>query len=175
MLFTGKNLSISQEEVESNVSRSQDFTIPCQITQQSSMESKFQVTWFFQEDTKTKEKPIFRANRDSTLQMFGRDDQLRFSHPLPKQFNLTVLKPGLENSGIYFCEVEEWIPSLSHGWKRVAVERSGYFTVNYAEGKHTLGFVDSFFLSPANISSYHVKTCMCAQKVMRLFFFFRRC
>lgn len=161
MLFTGKNLSISREEVESNVSRSQDFTIPCQITQQSSVESQFQVTWFFQEDTETNEKPIFRAKRDSTLQMFGRGDQLRFSHPLPKQFNLTVLKP--ENSGIYFCEVEEWIPSLSQGWRKVAVERSGYFTVNlYAEGKHTLGFVDSFFLSPANISRYHVKTCMCA-------------
>lgn len=146
------------------MSRSQDFTIPCQITQQSSMESEFQVTWFFREHTGTNEKPIFRTNRDSTLQMFGRGDQLRFSHPLPKQFNLTVLKPGLENSGMYFCEVEEWIPSLSRGWRKVAVERSGYFTVNlYGEGKHTLGFVD-FFFCPRPISVAILSKHACVHK-----------
>lgn len=126
-----------QEEVELNASTSQDFTIPCQITKQSSSGSEFQVMWFWQKDTETKQRPIFTAYRNSTLQMFEKGDQLRFSHPMPNQFSLTVLKPGPEDSGLYFCEVEEWLPSLSHGWSKVAVEKSGYLTVNvYAEGKH---------------------------------------
>lgn len=137
--FTGKNLSIMQEEVELNASMSQDFTIPCQITKQSSSESEFQVMWFWQKDTETKQWPIFAAYRNSTLQMFGKGDQLRFSHPLPNQFGLKVLKPSPEDSGLYFCEVEEWLPSLSHGWRKVAVEKSGYLSVNvYVEGKHIL-------------------------------------
>ncbi|XP_076603517.1 immunoglobulin superfamily member 2-like [Chaetodon auriga] len=129
------NLSVMKEEVELNVSTSQNFAIPCDIIQQSSSESEFQVTWIWQKETETK-RPIFTVYRDSTLQdRFGMGDKLRFSHPLPNQFSLTVLKPDPEHSGQYFCEVEEWLPSLSHGWRKVAAETSGYMTVHvYADG-----------------------------------------
>ncbi|XP_023155359.2 immunoglobulin superfamily member 3-like [Amphiprion ocellaris] len=132
-----KSLSIVKKEEEFNLSRFDDITIPCQISKQSSNESRFQVTWFWQKETETKQHPIFTAYRNSTLQdRFGKDVQLRFSHPLPGQFSLTVLKPGPENSGLYFCEVEEWLPSLSNGWRKIAVERSGNLTVSIsAEGK----------------------------------------
>ncbi|XP_034740484.1 immunoglobulin superfamily member 3-like [Etheostoma cragini] len=131
-----KKLSIGKEIKELNVSRSQDFTIPCHINKQSSSESEFQVTWFWQKETKTEQHPLFITYRNSTLQdRFRKGDQLRFGHPLPNQFSLTVLKPSPVESGLYFCEVEEWLPSLSHGWMKVAVDRSGYLTVNvYAEG-----------------------------------------
>ncbi|KAF1382634.1 hypothetical protein PFLUV_G00145810 [Perca fluviatilis] len=131
-----KNLSILKEMKELNVSRSEDFTIPCHITKQSSSESEFQVTWLWQKDTETEQHPIFTSYRNSTLQdRFRNGDQLRFGHPLPNQFSLTVLKPSPVDSGLYFCEVEEWLPSLSRGWRKVAVEMSGYLTVNvYADG-----------------------------------------
>uniref|UniRef100_A0A8C4ITR9 Ig-like domain-containing protein n=1 Tax=Dicentrarchus labrax TaxID=13489 RepID=A0A8C4ITR9_DICLA len=131
-----KQLSIVKEEIKLNASRSQDFTIPCHITKQSSNGSEFQVMWFWQKETETKQRPIFTVYRNSTLQdRFGKGDKLRFSHPLPNQFSLTVLNPGPEDSGVYFCEVEEWLPSLSHGWRKAAVEKSGYLTVHfYAEG-----------------------------------------
>ncbi|XP_022059441.2 immunoglobulin superfamily member 3-like [Acanthochromis polyacanthus] len=132
-----KSLSIVKEEVEFNLSKSEDLTIPCQISKQSSNESRFQVTWFWQKETETKQSPIFTAYRNSTLQdRFGKDVRLRFSHPLPGQFSLTVLMTGPENSGLYFCEVEEWLPSLDHGWRRIAVERSGNLIVSInTEGK----------------------------------------
>lgn len=124
------NLSIEKNELELNRSTTQDFTIPCHITNQSSSDSEFQVIWFRQKVAETKHLPIFTAYRDATLQdRSGMGDRLRFSHPLPNQFSLTVSKPGREDSGLYFCEVEEWIPSLSHGWRRVAVEKSGNLTV----------------------------------------------
>lgn len=138
--FAGKNLSVLQEEVELNVSASQDFTVPCQITRQSSAGSEFQVKWFFQKDTKFEQEPIFKVGWNSTLQLWS-DDELRFSRPSPEQFNLMLLKLGPEKSGLYFCEVEEWVPSLSHGWRKVAVERSGNYSISiYTEGKHALIF-----------------------------------
>lgn len=140
VFFAGKNLSVLQEEVELNVSASQDFTVPCQITRQSSAGSEFQVKWFFQKDTKFEQEPIFKVGWNSTLQLWS-DDELRFSRPSPEQFNLMLLKLGPEKSGLYFCEVEEWVPSLSHGWRKVAVERSGNYSISiYTEGKHALIF-----------------------------------
>lgn len=139
MLFTDKHLAIIQEEVDLNVSTSQDFTIPCHITEQSSSESMFQVMWFWQKDIESEKYPLFTVYRNSTLHMFGKGDQLRFSHPLSNQFSLKVLKPDPEESGLYFCVVEEWQASPSHGWRKVAVEKSGYSTVNvYSEGKNIL-------------------------------------
>uniref|UniRef100_A0A665TZB0 Zgc:91849 n=1 Tax=Echeneis naucrates TaxID=173247 RepID=A0A665TZB0_ECHNA len=136
------NLSIvtDDEGAELNVSTSQNFTIPCNIANQSSSESAFQVTWFWQKETGSTQHPIFIAYRNATLQdRLGKGEELRFSHPLPNQFSLTVLKPGPEDSGLYFCEVEEWLPSLSHEWMKFAVEKSGKLAVNVSsDGKHTL-------------------------------------
>ncbi|KAF3843178.1 hypothetical protein F7725_002027 [Dissostichus mawsoni] len=119
-----------------NLTRSQNFTIPCHITKQSSNESEFQVTWFWQKESQTEQRPIFTIYRNATLQdRLGKGDKLRFGHPLPKQFSLTVSKTSPEDSGLYFCEVEEWLLSLSLGWRKVAVEKSGHLTVNfYDEG-----------------------------------------
>ncbi|KAM6934030.1 immunoglobulin superfamily member 3-like [Xenentodon cancila] len=128
-LLTDANLSIAKEEVELNVSKAQEFSIPCSITQQSSNGSTFQVTWFWQKNTESKQQPIFTSYRNSTLQPQLGMSKLRFGHPLPSLFNLTVLKPGPESSGLYFCEVEEWLPSLSRGWRKIAVEKSGTLTV----------------------------------------------
>ncbi|XP_059198540.1 immunoglobulin superfamily member 3-like [Centropristis striata] len=128
------NLSIGKGEEKLNISRIQNITIPCQIINQSSSESEFQVTWFWQRDTD--QIPIFTAYRNSTLQdRFGKGNEQRFHHPLPNLFSLTVSKLSTEHSGLYYCEVEEWLPSLSRGWRKVAVEKSGYTTVNvYPEG-----------------------------------------
>ncbi|XP_062259410.1 immunoglobulin superfamily member 3-like [Platichthys flesus] len=132
-----KNLSVVKDERELNVSRSGDFAIPCHVTDQSSGESEFQVTWFWQKETGIQKQPIFVAYRNATLQdMLVEGHQLRFGHPALNQFSLTVSKPAPENSGLYFCEVEEWLPSLSRGWRKVAVETSGHLTVNvFTEGE----------------------------------------
>uniref|UniRef100_G3NI48 Ig-like domain-containing protein n=1 Tax=Gasterosteus aculeatus aculeatus TaxID=481459 RepID=G3NI48_GASAC len=131
-----KNLSVAKEDKLLNISRLQDFPIPCHITHQSSSESEFQVTWFWQKGTETEKRPLFTAYRNATLQDWvGKGDQLRFGHALQNRFSLTFLKPSPEDGGLYFCEVEEWLPSLSHGWRKHAVENSGYLTLHvYAEG-----------------------------------------
>lgn len=107
------------------MSTSQEFTVPCHITRQSSGDSEFQVTWFAEDG----HRPVFTAYRNSTLQPFEKSGRLRFSRPLRNNFSLTVSPPAPEDAGVYFCEVEEWLPSLSRGWRKVTRQRSGYWTV----------------------------------------------
>lgn len=126
----GNNLTVVQKDVELNVSTSQGFTVLCHIARQSSRDSEFQVTWF--QDGR---RPIFTAYRNATLQPFEKSGRLRFGRPLRNTFSLTVSTPAPEDAGVYFCEVEEWLPSPSRGWRKVARQRSGYWTV----GVHSPG------------------------------------
>uniref|UniRef100_A0A674PLU8 Ig-like domain-containing protein n=1 Tax=Takifugu rubripes TaxID=31033 RepID=A0A674PLU8_TAKRU len=120
--------SVALQVRQSFIITSQDFTVLCHITQQSSADSEFQVTWFWQEKSaENQRRPIFTAYRNSTLQAFEKSDQLRFSRPLHNNYSLTVSKAA---PGMYFCEVEEWLPSLSHGWRKIATQRSGHWTVD---------------------------------------------
>nr|XP_014264516.2 immunoglobulin superfamily member 3 [Maylandia zebra] len=148
---TENNLSVSKKDTAMNISRNQDFTFPCNINKQSSNESKFQVTWFWQKEIETKQRPIFTVYRNSILQhRFGENVRLRYDHPDPSQFSLTFLNPGPDNSGLYFCEVEEWLPSLSRGWRKVAVEKSGHFNVSVrTEG-------DANAVSECNTTTYTI-------------------
>lgn len=136
----GVNLTLLQEDVEVNVSTSQDFTVLCHITQQSSADSEFQVTWFWQEKSaENQRRAIFTAYRNATLQAFEKSDQLRFSRPLHNNYSLTVSKAAPQDAGVYFCEVEEWLPSPSHGWRKMATQRSGRWTVDIGPTVHPLG------------------------------------
>lgn len=133
---------------ELNISRDKDFTIPCHLTKQASNESQFQVTWFWQEDTESDmRKAIFTVYRNSTLQSSFEEVDLRFSHPGESIFSLTVLKPSPQHSGLYFCEVEEWLPSLPQEWRRVTTATSEKLNVTVTgEGKDSLMIFFFFFL-----------------------------
>lgn len=130
--------------LELNVST--EFTVPCYIKEQSSSESKFQVTWFRQKDKESKQQPLFTFYQNSTLRNRFEEYQLRFERPLTNNFSLTVLESSSDQTGLYFCEVEEWVPSLSHRWRKVAVEKSKYMTVNVLRnGKHNFILLTHFF------------------------------
>ncbi|XP_061735120.1 immunoglobulin superfamily member 3-like [Nerophis ophidion] len=135
---TDNNLSIIRKELEFNVSTGQDFTIPCHVATRSSQESQFQVTWFWQEESHSKRYPLFTSYRNSTLHDRAWWGERRiFGHDSPNHFELTVSKPTLAGSGLYSCEVQEWLPSLSHGWRKVGVENSSYSTVTvYSQGQN---------------------------------------
>ncbi|KAF7215716.1 immunoglobulin superfamily member 3 isoform X2 [Nothobranchius furzeri] len=127
-------LSIEKTEDKMNISAAEDMTIPCNIAQHTSSESQFQVTWFWQKDAETEQRPIFTAYRNSTFK--GGHENVRFSHPLPHQFTLTILNTGPKDSGLYFCEVEEWLHSLTQGWRRAVVKKSGNLNVTVlSEGR----------------------------------------
>nr|XP_057938770.1 immunoglobulin superfamily member 3-like isoform X2 [Doryrhamphus excisus]XP_057938771.1 immunoglobulin superfamily member 3-like isoform X2 [Doryrhamphus excisus] len=135
--MTENNLSITRTELNLNSSTRQNFTIPCHIATRSSPESKFQVTWFWQEKNQSERRPLFTCYRNATLHdRSGWGQRLRFGHALPDRFDLTVSNPTLQHAGLYSCEVEEWILTLSNHWRKVAVENSGYSIVSiYSQGE----------------------------------------
>uniref|UniRef100_A0A3Q2W7L0 Immunoglobulin superfamily member 3-like n=1 Tax=Haplochromis burtoni TaxID=8153 RepID=A0A3Q2W7L0_HAPBU len=137
--FLAPNLRLDKKEQQLTAKEGDEVKLNCSITSGASG-SLFQVTWFWQKEIETKQRPIFTVYRNSTLQdRFGENVRLRYDHPDPSQFSLTFLNPGPDNSGLYFCEVEEWLPSLSRGWRKVAVEKSGHFNVSVlTEGRHVL-------------------------------------
>uniref|UniRef100_A0A8C6L9T5 Immunoglobulin superfamily, member 3-like n=1 Tax=Nothobranchius furzeri TaxID=105023 RepID=A0A8C6L9T5_NOTFU len=139
-----------------------DMTIPCNIAQHTSSESQFQVTWFWQKDAETEQRPIFTAYRNSTFK--GGHENVRFSHPLPHQFTLTILNTGPKDSGLYFCEVEEWLHSLTQGWRRAVVKKSGNLNVTVlSEGKHPLSL---------NASSLQMLSNFLKSVMLNMFFLF---
>ncbi|XP_014845958.1 PREDICTED: immunoglobulin superfamily member 3-like isoform X1 [Poecilia mexicana] len=154
-----KKLSVGKEEAEMNISIAEDFSIPCHITQQSSNESQFQVTWFRQQGTE--DKTIFTVYRNSTLKASDKNAVVRYDHPSPRQFDLTVLKSNAEDSGMYFCEVEEWIHAPGDGWQKHAVEKSGNLNVTVAAEGHAKATTDLTWQATTWIPIYAITVLIC--------------
>ncbi|XP_056145813.1 immunoglobulin superfamily member 3-like [Lampris incognitus] len=132
------NLAVAREDAKLNTTGPQHFTVPCNITAKSSQSSTLQVTWFWQQHSGSERLPIFMVYRNSTLQdRSGKGERLRFEHPAPNRFSLTVSKPVPEDGGLYFCEVEEWLLSPSRGWRKVAAEVSGELSVSVSTEEET--------------------------------------
>lgn len=135
------NLLVEKSQsTEIVINKDTKFNIPCNFREESSHESQFQVTWFWHKDAEIeKPKAIFTAYRNSTLQSSFEKGELIFDHPEESKFSLTVLKPSPEHSGLYFCEVEQWLQSLPEKWRTVSKKRSEDFNVTVlGDGKHSL-------------------------------------
>ncbi|XP_007546428.1 immunoglobulin superfamily member 3-like [Poecilia formosa] len=154
-----KQLSVGKMEAEMNISIAEDFSIPCHITQQSSNESQFHVTWFRQQGTE--DKTIFTVYRNSTLKASDKNAVVRYDHPSPRQFDLTVLKSNAEDSGMYFCEVEEWIHAPGDGWQKHAVEKSGNLNVTVAAEGHAKATTDLTWQATTWIPIYAITVLIC--------------
>ena len=136
-VLTENKLSMLKNDVELNVTASQKFDVRCDITSRSSQSSAFQVTWFWKKESGSQKVPIYTSYRNGTLRdRSDKRERLRFDRPAAERFELTILGSVAADSGLYLCEVEEWLLSSSSGWRRVAVETSGDVTVTvYAGGK----------------------------------------
>ncbi|CAL8268354.1 unnamed protein product [Lota lota] len=118
------NLSIGRGLLNLTVGLSRSFSVPCNVTARSSLTSAFNVTWFWRKGTGEEHRAIFTAHPDGTLQgMREKRGRLLFHHPLPGLFSLTVSGATPQDSGLYHCQVEEWL--LSPSRRKVGrVERS---------------------------------------------------
>lgn len=110
------------------------FNVSCDITSRTSQSSELQVTWYWRTAAEGELKrplPFFRAHRNLTLQdLTGRGPRLRFGRPSPSLYTLAVTMATPSDSGVYHCEVEEWLQSPSLTWRRVAQGTSGNLSVH---------------------------------------------
>ncbi|XP_067115809.1 immunoglobulin superfamily member 3-like [Osmerus mordax] len=134
------NLQVLKQDRHLNLTtKPTDFDISCNMTSRTSQTSELQVTWFWRRATGGEGDaalPIYRAHRNFTLhnlETHGR--HLSLGRPSPSLYALAVTAAAQSDSGVYHCEVEEWLQSPSLTWRRVAQDRSGDLTVSvHAEG-----------------------------------------
>ncbi|KAK7939234.1 hypothetical protein WMY93_002560 [Mugilogobius chulae] len=95
---TESHLFIEDTATEFNISTSQNLTIPCKISAQSSNQSEFQITWFWKKNMDTNQHPLFTAYRNSTLHYW-------FGKSSSRQWN--VLLRGGRMGAIFVQRVEK--------------------------------------------------------------------
>ncbi|XP_003199212.4 immunoglobulin superfamily member 2 isoform X1 [Danio rerio] len=122
-------LSVRKEDQSRSVTNLQEgFTIDCIIDSRSSDASVFEVTW---SKGLENERPIiiFNASRDGTLHSAINDKDLVFKRPGAKQYMLTVPNTNLADSGLYHCQVVEWIQTAANKWRRIGEDKSGQLSI----------------------------------------------
>ncbi|XP_067299173.1 immunoglobulin superfamily member 2-like isoform X1 [Pseudorasbora parva] len=104
-------------------------TIDCIIDSRSSDDSVFEVTW---SRGQRNERPIiiFNASRDGTLHSAMVDKDLVFRRPKAMHYKLTVPNINPTDTGLYYCQVAEWIQTAANKWRRIGEDKSGELSVH---------------------------------------------
>ncbi|XP_065149145.1 immunoglobulin superfamily member 2 [Paramisgurnus dabryanus] len=112
-----------------------ELTINCEIESWSSNKSAFEVTWFKGHE---QNQPIiiFIAKRDGTLHNLISDKDLVFGRPRTTHYTLKIPAISHSDLGQYYCQVDEWLPTMANIWKKVASDKSGELSVHvHIEGE----------------------------------------
>ncbi|ROL53428.1 Immunoglobulin superfamily member 3 [Anabarilius grahami] len=130
-------LCMHKEDQSLNITDLQEgVTIDCVIESRSSDETVFEVTW---SKGQRNELPIiiFNASRDGTLHSAIGDKNLVFRRPKAMHYKLTVPNINPTDTGLYYCQVAEWIQTAANKWRRIGEDKSGELSV-YVETKESL-------------------------------------
>ncbi|XP_020372995.2 immunoglobulin superfamily member 3 [Rhincodon typus] len=127
------NLQISNNNTTLSSNENAAVELECQIINQTQRQSQFSVTWYFQDDNpNTKETALLKTDRNNILQYFGDlqiDPQKMMKFQSVKAssntYKLIIQKAAQSDSGVYFCDVEEWVSSTQNEWVIQGHARSG--------------------------------------------------
>ncbi|XP_026128378.1 immunoglobulin superfamily member 3-like [Carassius auratus] len=123
-------LQVNKEEKSLTITNLQaGFTIDCVIKSRSSDKSLFEVTW---SRGLINERPviIFNASRDGTLHSAIDDKELVFGRPSAMRYKLTVPNVNPTDTGLYHCQVVEWIQTAANKWRSIGQDMSGKISVH---------------------------------------------
>ncbi|KAI2647550.1 Immunoglobulin superfamily member 3 [Labeo rohita] len=123
-------LHVDKENRTLNITNLQTgFTIDCVIKSRSSDASMFEVTW---SKGQRNEQPviIFSASHDGILHSAISDKDLVFGHPSAMHYMLTVPNVNPTDTGLYHCQVAEWIQTAENKWRKIGDKKSGELSVH---------------------------------------------
>uniref|UniRef100_A0A8C1BQK2 Ig-like domain-containing protein n=1 Tax=Cyprinus carpio carpio TaxID=630221 RepID=A0A8C1BQK2_CYPCA len=123
-------LHVNKEEKSLTITNLQtEFTIDCVIKSRSSDASVFEVTW---SRGLRNERPviIFNASRDGTLHSAIDDKDLVFGRPSAMHYKLKVPNVNPTDTGLYHCQVVEWIQTAASKWRSIGQDMSGKISVH---------------------------------------------
>lgn len=128
-------------------------TLTCAVRSQSSPGSRFSVLWFAQEPSGADGKLIVRSGAGMEYGTYAEEadlkDRLQLEELTPGHYTLTLLGARQEDSGGYYCQVEEWVLDPNQAWYQLAKDASGLTEVTVKMPDKNLQ-VDQL---PRNISS----------------------
>ncbi|XP_078088786.1 immunoglobulin superfamily member 3-like [Mustelus asterias] len=128
------NLQLGDNNVTVSSSADDVVELECHITNQTQTQSQFSVMWYVQheEDPKAKETALLKTDRHNIVQYYGdllTDPQKKMKFQSVKasynMYKLIIQKAALSDSGVYFCNVEEWVSSPQNEWVIQGHARSG--------------------------------------------------
>ncbi|KAM4044474.1 LOW QUALITY PROTEIN: immunoglobulin superfamily member 3-like [Anomaloglossus baeobatrachus] len=103
-------------------------TLSCTVRAQSSPDARFSVLWFAQEPSGTDGKLIVRSGTGMEYGTYAEEadlkDRLQLEELTPGHYTLTLLGARLEDSGGYYCQVEEWVLDPNQAWYQLAKDAS---------------------------------------------------
>ncbi|KAM4689977.1 immunoglobulin superfamily member 3-like [Rhinophrynus dorsalis] len=117
----GDNLNLNLTELTILVPEGkQNISLPCQVVSPSRASSMFSVSWWRTSSTGGAERLLFRVSRDGHF-IYPTEEEtggghLQFERPSRLSFQLTILQPGVLDSGMYHCRVQEWVQSPRGAW-----------------------------------------------------------
>ncbi|GCB69291.1 hypothetical protein scyTo_0008362 [Scyliorhinus torazame] len=128
------NLQLGDNNVSVSSSEDDVVELECHIVNQTQTQSQFSVTWYFQrkEDSKAKEMALLKTDRHNIPQYYGdllTDPQKKMKFQSVKashnMYKLIIQKAAQSDSGVYFCNVEEWVSNPQNEWVIQGHARSG--------------------------------------------------
>ncbi|XP_069745320.1 immunoglobulin superfamily member 3 isoform X2 [Narcine bancroftii] len=152
-------MQLDKTELNISVSEKDLFQLSCNVTQQTQDHSQFAVSWFawkLKEDTDgIVKETILKVDHNS---VFGFDalmdgakgmkDRLQFERPSNGLFTLTIQNSDKDDTGNYYCNVEEWIQNANNIWYKLGEDESGLVTVTVQSKEcktSSVGFKKSYF------------------------------
>ncbi|CAJ0947068.1 unnamed protein product [Ranitomeya imitator] len=109
-------------------------TLSCTVRAQSSPDARFSVLWFAQEPSGTDGKLIVRSGTGMEYGTYAEEadlkDRLQLEELTPGHYTLTLLGARREDSGDYYCQVEEWVLDPNQAWYQLTKDASGLTEVN---------------------------------------------
>ncbi|XP_059824338.1 immunoglobulin superfamily member 3-like [Hypanus sabinus] len=140
------NLQVFDENKTVSITEGVVFELGCYIVNQTQAHSQFSVTWYFQNenDLKPSLKMLLQADRNNILQYHDSlqtdFQRLKFQSAKVsnKNYKLIIWNTAASDSGVYFCEVEEWILSPQNQWVSQGSDQSGKTTLHILTSAPTL-------------------------------------
>ncbi|KAM4687153.1 immunoglobulin superfamily member 3-like [Rhinophrynus dorsalis] len=122
-------LQVSKVKRSLSVVEGSQVSLSCSVRSQTSPDSRFSVLWFAHRSPGADGKLIVRSAASTEYGTYaeeaGLKGRLQMEAPVSGQYTLTLQGVRLEDSGSYYCHVEEWVMDPNQAWYRLAEEASG--------------------------------------------------
>eukprot|EP00062_Callorhinchus_milii_P011082 gi/632956621/ref/XP_007894048.1/ PREDICTED: immunoglobulin superfamily member 3-like [Callorhinchus milii] len=113
------------------VTEKSDVHLNCSIRNQTSPDAQFAVLWYMQKSPDKSNKLILKSRRDSVVEhgnWLGRGEKskerLQFDKPSTGLYTLVLQNANVDDSGWYYCQVEEWLLNPNDVWYKLGEKTS---------------------------------------------------